>query len=422
VDVSLGHQGNDNAPESHPLSPVAGGLGEPVAKTEPAAPESTAAAVFGALPRGLLIAALWAVCLLALGALVWGISLVAGRLGEVVIPVFAAFLLTAALQPLRDFLVGHGTPSWLAALICLVFLVVVVGGLFTLVAMQITTYWGELSTQTVAGFQQLITWLDRGPLHISYDQMTAWLNSLTSFLNTQGSNIASLVASIGTSIFKFLTGVIMCLFAIFFFLKDGDRFSHSLRRLVPTGMRHVVSPAASAGWASMVAYVRAAVTVAACDGVGAGLGALILGSNLWVAIMALTFVFAFVPMLGALIAGGVGCIVILATLGWVKALIMLGVFVVVLETEVHVMQPLLLGRAVDIHPLVVLISIAIGMIVAGIPGGVFAIPLVALIVGVARSTMDQADGTAASQMNETAAPVTLFRRRRTLFRRQKVQH
>ena len=378
----------DQSLERQDAADVASAVTDAVPSDEPA---STLDSVLRAMPRGVLITALWAVCLLTIGLLVWGVALLAGRLSEVVLPVFAAFLLTAALQPLRDFLVKRGTPAWLAALICLLFLVVVVGGLMTLVAMQVVAHWNELSTQTVAGFRTFVAWLNSGRLHVSQDQMNQWMNSLTDFLSTQSSNIASLAASIGTSIFKFLTGLIMCLFAIFFFLKDGDRFSRALRRMVPSGMRSVVSPAASAGWASMVAYVRAAVTVAACDGAGAGLGALILGSNFWVAIMALTFVFAFVPMLGALVAGGVGCIIILATLGWVKALIMLAIFVVVLETEVHVMQPLLLGRAVDIHPLVVLLSIAIGMVVAGIPGGVFAIPLVALIVGVVRAAIGDID-------------------------------
>jgi len=353
--------------------------------------EPTLGAALRTLPKGLLLTAIWAVCLLVIGLLVWGGALLVARLSEVVLPVFAAFLLTAALQPLRDFLVGRGTPAWLAASVCLLFLVVVVGGLMTLVAMQVVAHWPELSTQTVAGFRTFMTWINVGPLHVSQAQLNQWLNSLTQFLSTQSSNIASLAASVGTSIFKFLTGLIMCLFAIFFFLKDGDRFARTLRRWVPDGMKPVAVPAASAGWASMVAYVRAAVTVAACDGAGAGLGALILGSNFWVAIMALTFVFAFVPMLGALVAGGVGSIIILATLGWVKALIMLAIFVVVLETEVHVMQPLLLGRAVDIHPLVVLLSIAVGMVIAGVPGGVFAIPLVALIAGVVRAATGEID-------------------------------
>jgi predicted PurR-regulated permease PerM len=114
------------------------------------------------------------------------------------------------------------------------------------------------------------------------------------------------------------------------------------------------------------------------------MGALILGSNLWVAIMALTFVMAFVPMLGAAIASIVGVLVVFATLGWFKAVLMLIVFVVVLEGEVHLLQPLLLGRAVDIHPLAVLLGIAAGMTIAGLAGGVFAIPLVAMAVGIVR--------------------------------------
>ncbi|MCL2489881.1 MAG: AI-2E family transporter [Propionibacteriaceae bacterium] len=382
----------------------------------PDQPANSVSSILAVMPRGLLIMGLWAVCLLVIGLAVWGVALLAGRLSEVVLPVFAAFLLTAALQPLRDFLVRRGTPAWLAALICLLFLVVVVGGLMTLVAMQIVANWTELSTQTVSGFRTFVDWLNSGRLHVSQQQMNTWMNSLTDFLTTQSSNIASLAASIGTSIVKFVTGLIMCLFAIFFFLKDGERFSKALRRLVPSGMRSVVSPAASAGWASMVAYVRAAVTVAACDGAGAGLGALILGSNLWVAIMALTFVFAFVPMLGALVAGGVGCIIILATLGWVKALIMLAIFVVVLETEVHVMQPLLLGRAVDIHPLIVLLSIAIGIVIAGIPGGVFAIPLVALIVGVVRAAIGDVDEPAPPGVKRRS----WWKRRWRGFKRQKV--
>jgi len=338
--------------------------------------------VLDAVPRGLIVTAVWVLCLIAVALGIMGVGWVAGRLSEVVFPLFSAFLLTAALQPLNEFLVRHRWPDWLAALTCLLFLVVVVGGLLTLVGVQIGLQWNDLSTQMVAGARELIGWLGRGPLGISQDQINTWINGLADFLASQQSQIAGMAASIGAGIVRFLAGLIMCLFAIFFFLKDGKRFSKSLRGMMPANLGLVITPAATAGWASMVSYVRAAVTVAAVDAFGAGLGAVILGSSLWVAIMALTFVCAFVPMLGALIAGGVGCIIVLATLGWVKALIMLAIFVVVLETEVHVMQPLLLGRAVDIHPLVVLVSIALGMTIAGIPGAVFAIPLVALFVGV----------------------------------------
>ena len=122
--------------------------------------------------------------------------------------------------------------------------------------------------------------------------------------------------------------------------------------------------------------MRAAVTVAAIDGVGAGLGALILGSNLWVAITAFTFVCSFIPLLGALIAGTVAVVVTLVTLGWVKAIVMLVIFVLVMNIEANVLQPLLLGRAVEIHPLLVLLGISAGAIVAGVAGALFAIPLI----------------------------------------------
>jgi predicted PurR-regulated permease PerM len=127
----------------------------------------------------------------------------------------------------------------------------------------------------------------------------------------------------------------------------------------------------------MVSYVRAAVTVAAVDGLGALIGAAAVGSSMWLAIGALTFLCAFVPLVGAIIAGVVATGVVLVTLGWVKAIIMLAVFVAVLELEGHVMQPFLLGKAVSIHPLAVLYGIAVGTIVAGIVGALFTVPLLA---------------------------------------------
>jgi len=347
---------------------------------EPAADDATG--VDAAVPRGLRLAAAWSWRLLLVGAVIAVVLAIASYLSAIVFPLLAAFLLTAALEPLNRWLVGKRWPDWAAALLCVLFFLIVVGGLLTLVTAQIAAQATELGTQLVAGFRQLMDWLAGGPLHISSDQITSWFNQLLKVLQDQSSTIASVLASAGGSIGTFLTGLIMCLFALFFFLKDGRRFARSAIGWVPADARVRVAPAALAGWRSMVSYVKAVVVVAAVDGAGAGLGALLLGSNLWVAIMALTFVCAFVPMLGAMIAGGVGVIVVLATLGWIKALIMLAVFIVVLEGEVHIMQPLLLGRAVNIHPLVVLVSIAIGLVVAGIPGGVFAIPLVALVNGV----------------------------------------
>ena len=133
----------------------------------------------------------------------------------------------------------------------------------------------------------------------------------------------------------------------------------------------------SRGWVALVAYVRAAVIVAFVDGLGAGIGAAIIGSSMSVAIGALTFILAFVPIVGALTAGVVAVGVVLVTLGFFKAVIMLIVFVAVMQIEGHVLQPFLLGKAVSIHPLIVLVGIAVGAIISGIVGALFAIPIVA---------------------------------------------
>ncbi|MCL1840195.1 MAG: AI-2E family transporter [Propionibacteriaceae bacterium] len=336
------------------------------------------------VPRALRVSAAWGWRILVVVAVLALVGLLCAYLAEVVMPLFCAFLLTAALEPLNHWLIGKRWPAWAAATACLLFLIVVVGGLLTLVGVQIGAQASDLGAQLVKGFNDLVAWLGTGRWHISQDQISAWTSHLMSMLQERSDSIAGMVAAAGTTLGHFLTGLVMCLFALFFFLKDGRRFARTVIGWMPGSVRVRVAPAVRSGWLSMVSYVKAAVIVAAVDGAGAGLGAAILGSNLWVAIMALTFVCAFVPMVGALTAGAVGVIVVLATLGWVKALIMLAVFILVLEGEVHIMQPLLLSRAVNIHPLVVLVSIAIGIVIAGIPGGVFAIPLVAMANGIIR--------------------------------------
>jgi predicted PurR-regulated permease PerM len=336
------------------------------------------------VPRGLQIAAAWAWRLIAIGIVLVALYYAAAQLSEIVMPLVAAFLFTAALDPFNRFLVVHRWPRWLAALVCLLALIVIVFGLLTLVGVQIGSQWSELAVQATAGFEDVLQWLSTGPLHISQEQMSSMVDQLLVFLQGRATDIGGTIVGWGAKVGAFLTGTIIALFSLFFFLKDGRRFASLATSYVPAGVRGMLVPALSSGWSNMVSYVRAAVLVAAVDGLGAGMGALMLGSNLWVAIMALTFIMAFIPMLGAAVASIVGVLVVLATLGWFKALLMLIVFVVVLEGEVHLMQPLLLGRAVDIHPLAILLGIATGMVVAGLAGGVFAIPLVAMAVGIVR--------------------------------------
>lgn len=349
--------------------------------------ESPLANVAPAVPAPLQAAAAWSWrILLVVGffALVWYLF---NLLAEVMVPLLVALLLCAALIPLRRALEHAGWPGWLASLVPMIVLVLVVAGLLTLVGTQIAAQWALLTSQTVKGVTDLLGWLAQGPLHISEAQINAWLEQIRQQTTSSQTAIARYLAQFGTSIGRFVAGVLMAIFATFFFLKDGQRIGGGLKRLIPADARPTLGPGLDNGWRSLVNYVRAAVAVAAADGLGAGVGALILGSNLWLAITALTFVCAFIPLLGAFVAGTVAVVVTLVTLGWLKALIMLAVFVGVMSLESHLLQPLLLGRASSLHPLVVLTGIAVGIILGGIAGGVLAIPILAFLAGVWRGTL-----------------------------------
>ncbi len=240
-------------------------------------------------------------------------------------------------------------------------------GLLTLVGAQIAAQWSELTDAATKGFTGLLEWLATGPLQVSDTQVDQWIEQIVQVVQDSRNQIASGLAAAGGRVGAFFAGFATCLFAAFFFLKDGRGIAGAFEKVIPNDALVTVEPAVRGGWTSLTSYVRAAVVVAAIDGVGAGLGALILGSNLWLAITAFTFVCSFIPLLGATIAGAVATVVVLVTLGPIKAAIMLVIFIAVMSIEANVLQPLLLGRAVEIHPLLVLLGIAAGAILAGVP-------------------------------------------------------
>ena len=329
------------------------------------------------VPVGLRVAAGWAWRLLLIAGLVYLLWFIASRLSEVTIPLFVAVLFTAALWPMKSWLVRHHIPRGLAVLASLLTVVVIIFGILSLVGAQIVSQWDALSTEAVNSFNQFLNWLANSPLHVTDANIDVWIQAARTWVNTSQAAITSYAASIGVSVGHFLAGTALAVFAFVYFLLDGPHLAHAVSGVIPRRSRARIMTAAQRGWTAMVSYVRAAVTVAAVDGLGALIGAAAVGSSMWLAIGALTFLCAFVPLVGAIVAGVVATGVVLVTLGWVKAIIMLAVFVAVLELEGHVMQPFLLGKAVSIHPLAVLYGIAVGTIIGGIVGALFTVPLLA---------------------------------------------
>ncbi len=336
------------------------------------------------VPRALRLTAAWGWRLLVVAGMVLVIWHVGGLLSSVVIPIFIALMITAALFPLHRFMTNHKFPNWLSATLSLLLMILVLGGLLTLVGTQLASQGPEFIDNATAGVQVVMQWLADGPLHISQDQVQSWINDVLASLQASQAQIAGAVASFGGTLGVFFTGLTICIFAAFFFLMDGRNMTDGFAKMVPDYLQDSVLPPFARGWNKLVSYMGASVVVAFIDGIGAGVGALILGSSMYLAIGVLTFLLAFIPLLGAFLAGAIATITVFVSLGPVKAIIMLVIYVSVIFIEGNVLQPMILGKAAQIHPLIVLTGIAIGGSLAGIPGALFAIPIVAFASGMMR--------------------------------------
>ena len=367
-------------PTSSPASSHAGAMDETVGVTSTSEAANVATQPVPTpvedVPNGVRTAAGWCWRMIVIAAFIYGLYQVLHAASEVSVPVAVALMLTAAMWPLANWLSRHHIHRGIASGICLLLLVILVGGVFTLVGAQIALQWRQLGDQSVASFKQALQWLAKSPLHTNEAQLTHLMQKAEAAMAGSQGRIASTAAA-GSQIGRFGAGLVMALFATFFFVYEGDKLAEKSAVLIPRDHRAAILDAAKRGWVALVAYVRAAVIVAFVDGLGAGIGAAIIGSSMSVAIGALTFILAFVPIVGALTAGVVAVGVVLVTLGFFKAFIMLIVFVAVMQIEGHVLQPFLLGKAVSIHPLIVLLGIAVGAIISGIVGALFAIPIVA---------------------------------------------
>jgi predicted PurR-regulated permease PerM len=216
------------------------------------------------------------------------------------------------------------------------------------------------------------------------DQVLATLSA------NQASITAGAITTAGT-IGEVVGEMLLVVFILIFFLHDGMGIWQFLLNAVPGHVRTRVDVAGRRGVAALVSYVRATAAVAVVDAVAIGIGLAVLGIPLAVPLAALVFLGAFIPIIGAVVAGGVAVLIALVAQGPVSALIVLGIIIAIMQLEGHVLQPLLLGRAVKLHPLAVVLAIAAGVLVAGIAGALLAVPLLAVLNSGIRSLRSEAD-------------------------------
>ncbi|MEG3614479.1 AI-2E family transporter [Isoptericola haloaureus] len=344
--------------------------------TSPAGPESRDG---DAVPASVRAAAAWSWRLLLIAAGVAGVVWLLGQLKTIAVPVAVALLVTILLRPMRRMLENAGVPRGAATALSLVALIVFVAGLVTLAGSQIVAGFQDLWDQAVQGFQEFVDWLSEGPLGLDAQQLSNYTNQLQDLVASQSSNLITGALGAASTVGHVLVGIIIAIFCTIFFLQDGRNIWTWVVNLLPLPAREKVHQAGRRGMVTLSSYVRTQILVALVDGVGIGIGAAFFVPSLALPIGILVFVGSFVPILGAIVTGAIATAVVLVAQGWVAALIMLGIVLLVQQLESHILQPLLMGHAVSLHPVAVVLVVAAGSLAAGLIGALFAVPLAAVL-------------------------------------------
>lgn len=308
-------------------------------------------------------------------AMVWALM----QLSLVVVPVLVAVLLSSLMTPVVNWLTERGAPRALAAAVTMVVAFGLVAVLLTLAGRALGSGIMDLADQAVQGLYDFIDWLGEGPLNISQDQLEGYLDDALAALQDNLQQIVTGAITVGTTVGQVFAGLLIALFCLFFFLRDGRAIWTWVVGLLPQAARAQIDGSALRGWVSLGQYARMQILVAFIDGVGIGVGAWILGVPLALPLGVLVFIGAFIPIVGAVLTGAVAVLVALVDGGIWTAVIMLAIVLGVQQVEGNVLQPFLMGRALRLHPVAVLLAVTAGTVLGGIVGALLAVPIIASV-------------------------------------------
>lgn len=328
-------------------------------------------------------------------AYAWRLLLIAGAAGVIiwlvillkllVIPLLVGILITALLWPAFEWMLRHRVPRWLAIVVALLGTLALVVGLMWLVGWQIVREWPEVQARTVTAIEDIRAYLIEGPLHLTDTQIQDYIDQAFELLQQQAQLLWSGALAIGTTAGHVVVGALLTLFILICLLADGGGIWRWTTKLFPRAARPAIDASARSGWRTVVNYAKTQLLVATIDSIGIGLGAFLLGVPLPIPIAVIVFLGAFIPIVGAVATGTIAVFLALVYNDPWNALWMLVVVIGVQQFEGHVLQPILMGSAVKVHPLAVVLVVAGGSMIAGIPGALFAVPLAAFVNVVAVS-------------------------------------
>ncbi|MEV8337747.1 AI-2E family transporter [Leucobacter sp. NPDC077196] len=328
------------------------------------------------LPLGVRVAAAWSWRLVLIGVALAGFLWLVVQVRIIVIPLLVAILLTALLAPVVHWFERQKLPRSLGVVFALALFVAMVWVLVTLIVTQLRDGLGDVASRSEEVWWEMLRWAE-ATFGISATEIGAFTDQLWKTVEEHQSELWNGALGVATSAGQFVAGLLLTLFSLIFMLIDGRRIWNWVLGFLPARAHAPVDAAGSAGWVSVGQYVRVQIFVAFVDAVGIGVGAAVLGVPLAIPIAILVFLGSFIPFLGAISTGVLAAFVALVYNGPVNALLMLGVVILVNQIEGHVLQPLVMGSAVRVHPLGVVLAVSTGALLAGIPGALFAVPLAA---------------------------------------------
>jgi predicted PurR-regulated permease PerM len=331
------------------------------------------------VPNGMRIAGAWSWRILAIAGVVALVVFLVIQLRYIVVPLLVAVLISALLVPLVQFLRRHNWPKWLAVTVAMVGLLAIVSGLVLLIVTQIMSDFPRLRDRTLDRVEEFRAYLATSPLALDEQEINNYFEQGWEALQRDSGLLLSGAASVGSTAGHFLAGLLLALFATLFILIDGRGIWNWTVRLFPRKARRAVNGSGEAGWLTLTTFVKVQIFVAAVDATGIALVAFFLGLPLVIPIAVMVFLGSFVPIVGAVVTGSIAVFIALIYQGPVAALIMLIGVLAVQQLEGHVLQPLIMGTAVKVHPLAVVVAVAAGGFIAGIPGTLFAVPIVAVL-------------------------------------------
>jgi predicted PurR-regulated permease PerM len=331
------------------------------------------------LPRWLFTGGAWSWRLIAMGVVAAYLLKFILKIEVVVLPILAALVFTALLRPVAVRLENHGVPRLLATWMTFLLALIVVLGIGTLVVYRSVDEWHTLIADLNTTADKLRSHLSKAPFNLKSSDLSNLQQKAVAQLNQHRGAIVNGILSGASIAGEALAGIVLAAFITFFLLYDGERIWRFVSSPLRPRTAERVDRAALAAWATLTGYIRGSVLIAGFHALVMGVSLVILRVPLVAPIALLVFITSFIPLVGVLVGGGVAVFVTFGTQGITPGIILLIVLVIEHQAEGHFLQPIVMGRSVQLHPLAIALALTIGTILEGVVGAIVAVPLLAMV-------------------------------------------